>query len=128
MSNRTITENFSGSEKVRNWLLVTQPHHYCLMTVALSIVTPIITGGLGPAAQYGVNALPEPELLQYCIGRERSHITHLLTHFFRVEKYIVSINICHYLTKSKFLTFLLPEVFNFIILFEMITESHNFKI
>ena len=27
------------------------------MTVALSIVTPIITSGLGPAAPYGVNAL-----------------------------------------------------------------------
>ena len=41
-------------------------HYYRQMTVALSIVTPIITSGLGPAAQYGVNALImliEPELL-----------------------------------------------------------------
>ena len=84
-------------------------HHFCLMTLALSIVTLIITG-LGPAAQYGVNALPEPELLQYRMGWERSHITHLLTHLLESKKIIVFIiNICHYLTKSQFLTFSLPE-------------------
>ena len=32
------------------------------------------------------------------------------------------------LTKSQFLTFSLPEKFKKIILFEMITDSHNFKI
>ena len=61
ISKRMITKNFSGSEKVRNLLLVTQSydtHYYCLMTVAIAIVTPNITSGLGPAAQYGVNALP----------------------------------------------------------------------
>ena len=54
-----ITKNFSGSEKVRNWFLAPQLTNYsnCLMTVALSIVTPIITSGLGPATPYGVNAL-----------------------------------------------------------------------
>ena len=57
-----ITKNFSGSKKGQKLALVTQPHSTILittvMTVALSIVTPIIISGLGPAAQYGVNALP----------------------------------------------------------------------
>ena len=68
-------------------------NYYCLMTVALSIAAPIITSGLGPAAQYGVNALNG----SYC-------------RFFRVEKNVVDTIICHYLTqKSQFLTFSLPE-------------------
>ena len=52
-----ITRNFSGSEKVRDWFLALQHYSLLLMTVALSIVTPIINSGLGPAAQYGVNAV-----------------------------------------------------------------------
>ena len=55
ISKRMFTKNFSGSEKVRNWLLVTQP--YCLIMVALSIVTPIITSRLSPATQYRVNVV-----------------------------------------------------------------------
>ena len=49
-----IAKNFSGNEKVRNNLnhLASQP--YSQMMVALYIVTP---NRLGPAAQYGVNAL-----------------------------------------------------------------------
>ena len=38
--------------------LLNHAYYYCLMAVTLSIVTPIITSGLGPAAQHGVNALP----------------------------------------------------------------------
>ena len=91
------------------------------MMVALSIVTPIITSGLGPAAQYGVNALNR----SYC---STVHITHLLYKFFRVEKNIVDINICHYLAKSQFLTFSLPEKFLIIIFFRRITDPHSFKI
>ena len=76
-----ITKNFSGSENVRNWFLAPQPYtnYYCLMKVALSIAAPIITSGLGPAAQYGVNALNR----SYC---SIVLITHLLTIFFESKK------------------------------------------
>ena len=49
------------------------------MTVALSIVTPIITSGLGLATQYGLNAFN----WSYC---SIVHITHLLTIFFFESK------------------------------------------
>ena len=36
------------------------------MTLAISIVTPVITSGLGPAAPYGVNALQHRTPLRIC--------------------------------------------------------------
>ena len=57
--------------------------------VSLSIVTPIITSGLGPAAQYGVNALPEPELLQLSYRMEKITPYAFAHKSFRVEKNIV---------------------------------------
>ena len=125
ISNKMITKNFSGSENVGNWFLAPQDlnhtNYYCLMTVALSIAAPIITSGLGPAAQYGVNALNR----SYCSS---VLITHLLTNFFRVEKNVLYIIICHYFTKSQFLTFSLPEKHLIIIFFRMTTDSHSFNI
>ena len=91
------------------------------MTVALSIVTPVITSGLGPATQYGVNALNR----SYC---SIVHITHLLTNFFESKKNVVDIISCHYLTKRQFLTFSLPEKFLIIIFFKMTTDPLSFKI
>ena len=58
ISNRMITKNFSGSEKVRNCFLALKQY-----SLLLSNVTPIITSRLGLAAQYGVNALN----WSYCI-------------------------------------------------------------
>ena len=57
-------------------------HYYCLMMVALSILTPIITSGLGTAAQYGVNAL------NGAIAASYGMITHyaFAHECFRVEK------------------------------------------
>ena len=92
------------------------------MMVALSIITPVITSELGPATQYGVTALNR----SYC---SIVHNHYALAHkFFRVKKNVVDIIICHYLTKSPFLTFSLPEKFLIIIFFKMTTDPHSFKI
>ena len=96
--------------------------HYRSMTVAFSIVTPIITSGLGPATQHGVNALNR----SCCSIVRDDHTLRICSRYFFVKKNVKT-NICHCLTKSQFLTFSLPEKFLIIILFEMISDSHNFE-
>ena len=118
ISDRMITKNFSGSEKVRNWCFAPQP--YSLLVLLLSndgstfqpTVNPIITSGLGPAAQYRVNALNR----SYCSIIRDDHTLRICSQICLSKKKCI-INICHYLTKSKFLTFSLPEKFLIIIFF-----------
>ena len=52
--------------------------------VALSIVTPIITSGLGPAAQYEVNALNQ----SYCIIRD-DHTLRICSRIFSGKKIVI---------------------------------------
>ena len=82
------TKDFSVSAKVRiGFLSLNHAHYYCLMTVALFIVTPVITSGLGCTVQSECLALSRAIAVSYGMGK----ITHyIFAHkFVRVEKHIV---------------------------------------